>query len=51
MNDVTLVILIWCAVDLVICAVFSAIKTAGKKRERDMFLAIRRDAWRKGFAR
>jgi hypothetical protein len=50
MNTTTLVLLNWVGVDLLICAAFSAIKTVGKSRERDMFLAIRRDAWRKGLS-
>jgi len=47
MSTTTLVLLSWIGVDLLICAVFSAVKTVGKSRERDMFLAIRREAWRK----
>lgn len=45
MNTVTLVLLSWIGVDLLICAVFSAVKTVDKSRERDMFLAIRRKAF------
>jgi hypothetical protein len=48
MNTVTLVLLIWISVAVLICAVFSAVKTVDKSRERDMFLAIRQKAWRKG---
>lgn len=48
MNTVTLVLLSWIGVDLLICAAFSAIRTVDKSRERDMFLAIRWDAWRRG---
>ncbi len=46
MSTTTLVLLSWPGVGLLICAVFSAIKTVGKSRERDMFLAIRRKAFR-----
>lgn len=48
MSTTTLVLLSWASVNLLICAVFSAVKTVGKSRERDMFQAIRREAWRRG---